>query len=128
MKLDCSGMEPGCLLATNPDSISAVIKIVFVCGDPVVNALIVPLFYSDTPLFQLIIIWSAIAYNTWSPLILIYGTMTTQWVSQDCLHTVTTLSWPTRSPDLSPIEHIWDLLGWRNGYPTSLNELEAKLQ
>ncbi|GFT75470.1 hypothetical protein TNCV_4832851 [Trichonephila clavipes] len=49
-------------------------------------------------------------------------------VSQDCLHTVTTLSWPARSLDLSPIEHIWDLLGWRNGHPTSLNELEAKLQ
>ncbi|GFT06486.1 transposable element Tcb2 transposase [Trichonephila clavipes] len=33
-------------------------------------------------------------------------------VSQDCLHTVTTLLWPARSPDLSPIEHIWDHLGW----------------
>ncbi|GFW32492.1 transposable element Tcb1 transposase [Trichonephila clavipes] len=32
------------------------------------------------------------------------------------------------SPDLSPIEHIWDYLGWRVGHPTSLNELEAKLQ
>ncbi|GFW69626.1 transposable element Tcb2 transposase [Trichonephila clavipes] len=27
-------------------------------------------------------------------------------VSQDCLRTVTTLPWPPRSPDLSPIEHI----------------------
>ncbi|GFT73908.1 transposable element Tcb2 transposase [Trichonephila clavipes] len=27
-------------------------------------------------------------------------------VSQDCLHTVTTLPWPARSPDLSPIEHM----------------------
>ncbi|GFV08394.1 transposable element Tcb2 transposase [Trichonephila clavipes] len=32
-------------------------------------------------------------------------------VSQDCLHTVTILPWPARSPDLSPIEHIWDHLG-----------------
>ncbi|GFV01602.1 transposable element Tcb2 transposase [Trichonephila clavipes] len=32
-------------------------------------------------------------------------------VSQDCLRTVTTLPWPGRSPDLSPIEHIWDHLG-----------------
>ncbi|GFX67117.1 transposable element Tcb2 transposase [Trichonephila clavipes] len=31
-------------------------------------------------------------------------------VSQDCLHTVTTLPWPARSPDLSPIEYIWDHL------------------
>ncbi|GFU95445.1 transposable element Tcb1 transposase [Trichonephila clavipes] len=43
---------------------------------------------------------------------------------QDCLSTVTTLPWTTRSPDLSPIEHIWDHLGQRVGYSTSLNELE----
>ncbi|GFW97417.1 transposable element Tcb2 transposase [Trichonephila clavipes] len=49
-------------------------------------------------------------------------------VLQDCLHTATTLPWPARSPDLSPIEHIWDHLGWRVWHPTSLNELEAKLQ
>ncbi|GFW49391.1 transposable element Tcb1 transposase [Trichonephila clavipes] len=48
-------------------------------------------------------------------------------VSQDCLRTVTTLPWPARSSDLSPIEHIWDHLGWRVGPPTSLNELEARL-
>ncbi|GFX01096.1 transposable element Tcb2 transposase [Trichonephila clavipes] len=34
-------------------------------------------------------------------------------VSQDCLCTVSTLPWPARSPDLSPIEHIWDHLGWK---------------
>ncbi|GFW97392.1 transposable element Tcb2 transposase [Trichonephila clavipes] len=45
-------------------------------------------------------------------------------VSQDCVHTVTTLSWPTRSPDLSPIEHIWDHFGRRVGHPASFNELE----
>ncbi|GFV53733.1 transposable element Tcb1 transposase [Trichonephila clavipes] len=49
-------------------------------------------------------------------------------VSQDCLRTVTTLSWPARSPDLSPIEPIWDHLGRRVGHPTSLSELEARLQ
>ncbi|GFU39851.1 transposable element Tcb2 transposase [Trichonephila clavipes] len=32
-------------------------------------------------------------------------------MSQDCLRTVTTLPRPARSPDLSPIEHIWDHLG-----------------
>ncbi|GFX99814.1 transposable element Tcb1 transposase [Trichonephila clavipes] len=46
-------------------------------------------------------------------------------VSQDCLHTVTTLSWPPQSPDLFPIEYIWDHLGSRVGHPTSLNELDA---
>ncbi|GFV65254.1 transposable element Tcb2 transposase [Trichonephila clavipes] len=29
-------------------------------------------------------------------------------VSQECLCTVTTLPWPSRSPDISPSEHIWD--------------------
>ncbi|GFX54271.1 transposable element Tcb1 transposase [Trichonephila clavipes] len=49
-------------------------------------------------------------------------------VSPDCLRTVTTLSWPSRSPDMSPIEHIWDHLGRRVGHPTSLKELEVRLQ
>ncbi|GFX36108.1 transposable element Tcb2 transposase [Trichonephila clavipes] len=104
-------------------------------------------------------VWGAIAYNTWSPLVLIRGTMTAQWyvhdilqphvfplmqrfpraifqqnkarphtarVSQGCLRTVTTLPWPARSPDLFPIEHIWDSLGWRIGHPSSLNKLEAR--
>ncbi|GFW48188.1 hypothetical protein TNCV_2382721, partial [Trichonephila clavipes] len=29
------------------------------------------------------------------------------------------------SPDLSPIEHIWDHFGWRAGYSMSLKELVA---
>ncbi|GFV23351.1 uncharacterized protein TNCV_4780641 [Trichonephila clavipes] len=41
-------------LATNPNSISAVVTIVFVCGDPVVNTSLLPLLYSDTPLPQLV--------------------------------------------------------------------------
>ncbi|GFW90087.1 transposable element Tcb2 transposase [Trichonephila clavipes] len=49
-------------------------------------------------------------------------------VSQGCLRTVTTLPWPARSPDLSPIEHIRDHLRLRVGHPKSLNELEAWLQ
>ncbi|GFW80794.1 transposable element Tcb2 transposase [Trichonephila clavipes] len=49
-------------------------------------------------------------------------------VSQDCLRTVTTLPWPARFLDLSPIKHIWDHLGWLVGYPTSLHEPEARLQ
>ncbi|GFT90505.1 transposable element Tcb1 transposase [Trichonephila clavipes] len=40
-------------------------------------------------------------------------------VSQDCLRTVTTPPWAAQSPDLSPMEHIWDHLGWRVGHPTS---------
>ncbi|GFV34607.1 transposable element Tcb2 transposase [Trichonephila clavipes] len=47
-------------------------------------------------------------------------------VSQDYLRSVSTLPWPTRSPNLSPIEHIWDLFGRRVRYPTSLNEIESR--
>ncbi|GFV07501.1 hypothetical protein TNCV_1738561 [Trichonephila clavipes] len=32
-------------------------------------------------------------------------------MSQGYINTVTTLHWPARSPDLSPIEQIWDHLG-----------------
>ncbi|GFX47682.1 transposable element Tcb2 transposase [Trichonephila clavipes] len=49
-------------------------------------------------------------------------------VSQDCLLTVTTLPWPARSLDFSPIKHIWDHLGRRVGHPTSLSEPEARVQ
>ncbi|GFY03652.1 transposable element Tcb2 transposase [Trichonephila clavipes] len=49
-------------------------------------------------------------------------------VSQDCLHTVTTLPWSARTPDFSPIERVWDHLGQRVGHSMSLNELEARLQ
>ncbi|GFT20822.1 transposable element Tc1 transposase [Trichonephila clavipes] len=51
----------------------------------------------------------------------------TKRVSQDCLP-VTTLPWLARSPYLSPIEHVWDHLGRRVGHPTSVNDIEAKLQ
>ncbi|GFW58565.1 transposable element Tcb2 transposase [Trichonephila clavipes] len=47
----------------NPDSISAVMTIAFVCGDPV----------------------DAIAYNTWSPIVLIRSTMATQRYVHDIL-------------------------------------------
>ncbi|GFX96992.1 transposable element Tcb2 transposase [Trichonephila clavipes] len=49
-------------------------------------------------------------------------------VSQDYLRTVTSLPWPARSPDLSPIEHIWDYFERHVGHPTNLNELEDSNQ
>ncbi|GFW82858.1 transposable element Tcb2 transposase [Trichonephila clavipes] len=48
-------------------------------------------------------------------------------VSKDGLRTVTTFPWPSRSPNLSPIENIWDHLGRRVGHPTSFNKLGARL-
>ncbi|GFX49842.1 transposable element Tcb1 transposase [Trichonephila clavipes] len=49
-------------------------------------------------------------------------------VSQDYLHTFITLFWHARSPDLSLNEHMWDHLGRRVGHPSSLNELETRLE
>ena len=51
----------------------------------------------------------------------------------ECLHqnAISTLSWPARSPDLNPLEHLWDILGRKIREITppvlTLLELEAAL-
>jgi len=43
---------------------------------------------------------------------------------------IATLEWPSRSPDLSPIEHVWDILGKRIYARNDVNnvrQLEAAL-
>ncbi|GFX58191.1 transposable element Tcb2 transposase [Trichonephila clavipes] len=92
--------------------------IVFVCGDPVVNVSSLNLLYRDKSLRQL---WDD--HDILQPHVLPFMQRIpaavlqqdnvrshTARVSQDGLRTVTTLPCPTRSPDLSPIEHIWDHL------------------
>ncbi|PRD25954.1 UNVERIFIED_CONTAM: Transposable element Tcb2 transposase [Trichonephila clavipes] len=42
-----------------------------------------------------VMVWSVIAYNTWSPLVLILGTMTAQWYAHDILqpHVLPLIQW-----------------------------------
>ncbi|GFW76417.1 uncharacterized protein TNCV_1581961 [Trichonephila clavipes] len=49
-------------------------------------------------------------------------------VAQDFLRHFQTLPWPTRSPDLSPVEHVWDQLKWQMPSCHSVHDLELAVQ
>ncbi|GBN59326.1 Transposable element Tc1 transposase [Araneus ventricosus] len=48
--------------------------------------------------------------------------------TQDFLHHVQTLPWQARSPDLSPIEHVWDQLKRQTPLVYSVHDLEVAVQ
>ncbi|GFU25183.1 transposable element Tc1 transposase [Trichonephila clavipes] len=56
-----------------------------------------------------VMVWGAITYDSRSTLIVMRGTLTLQRYVDDVprLHT---LPWPASSPDLSPVEHVWEQL------------------
>ncbi|GFY22856.1 transposable element Tcb1 transposase [Trichonephila clavipes] len=49
-------------------------------------------------------------------------------VAMDCLTASQTLPWPVRSKDLSPIEHVWDMMGRRLHQPGNVDDLARPLE
>ncbi|GFU81125.1 DDE_3 domain-containing protein [Trichonephila clavipes] len=49
-------------------------------------------------------------------------------VAQDFLRHFQTLPWPARSPDLSPVEHVWDQLKRQLPSCHSVHDLELAVQ
>ncbi|GFY34225.1 transposable element Tcb2 transposase [Trichonephila clavipes] len=49
-------------------------------------------------------------------------------IQQELLKTSQTLPWPTRSPDLSPVEHVWDQIKRQMPSCHSVRDLELAVQ
>ncbi|GFU87368.1 transposable element Tcb2 transposase [Trichonephila clavipes] len=74
-----------------------------------------------------VMVWRVIAYDIRSTLIVMRGTLTGQRYVDDILRPHT-LPWPARSPDLSPVEHVWDQLKRQLPSCHSVLDLELAVQ
>ncbi|GFV59642.1 glutamate receptor subunit 1 [Trichonephila clavipes] len=74
-----------------------------------------------------VMVWGATAYDSRSILIVMRGTLTGQRYVDDILRPHT-LPWPARSPDLSPVEHVWDQLKRQMPSCHSVHDLELAVQ
>ncbi|GFX43369.1 transposable element Tc3 transposase [Trichonephila clavipes] len=121
--------------------------------------------YNSPTLFYVtltgVLVWGAIAYDSWSTLIVMRGTLKGQRyvddilrphvapflnglpgaifqqdnarphaarVAQDFLCHFQTLPWPARSPDLSPVEPVWDQLKLQMPSCYSVHDLELAVE
>ncbi|GFT23031.1 transposable element Tc1 transposase [Trichonephila clavipes] len=84
-----------------------------------------------------VMVWGAKAYDSrtfpkWSPRGKIFqqdnASPHTERVAQDFVRHFQTLSWPARSPDLSPVEHVWDQLKRQMPSCHSVHDLELAVQ
>ncbi|GFW76486.1 transposable element Tcb2 transposase [Trichonephila clavipes] len=74
-----------------------------------------------------VMVWVAIAYDSRSTLIVMHGTLTGQRYVDDILRPHT-FPWTTRSPDLSPVVHVWDQLKWQMPLCHSVHDIELAVQ
>ncbi|GFV49375.1 DDE_3 domain-containing protein [Trichonephila clavipes] len=72
-------------------------------------------------------VWETIAYDSRSTLIVMRGALTGQRYVDDILRPHT-LPWPNRSPDLSPVKHVWDQLKRKIPSCHSVHDLELAVQ
>ncbi|GFV73248.1 transposable element Tcb2 transposase [Trichonephila clavipes] len=74
-----------------------------------------------------VMVWRVIAYDSRSTLVVMRGTLTGQRYVDDIIrpHTV---PWPDHSPDLSPVEHVWDQLKRQLPSCHSVYDLELAVQ
>ena len=69
----------------------------------------------SAPWWRWVMVWAGISYGQWIQLHFINGLEALPHVARICtqfLEAVPVLPWPAYSPDMLPIEHVWDALDW----------------
>ncbi|GFV51540.1 transposable element Tc1 transposase [Trichonephila clavipes] len=74
-----------------------------------------------------VMVWSAISFDSRTPLGIIRGTITTRRYVDDILRTVL-LPFLLQRPDIYPIELVWDMKGRRLRLPGNVDHLARQLE